>query len=270
VTLDGGRSWGELSQISSAVSSVDFISASQGWINGGGGLSVTADGGRTWQLVNGTDLPENVHVRFVDAVHGWAAASYNDTPDRAIGDSKVFATSDGGRSWALLNTPCGDSWSLALSPLDATTAWLACGGQPATAMQKKALHRTLDLGQNWELVSSDAMFWSGHLNGLSSLGEFSWMSTSRGGLYSSGDGGVSWQHIPTGVGCGDEFISAPQLLSADIGFVLAPKCGDLMHLLATRDRGITWSSLYPPPFLEACSTPELRRESDLCGDFPSQ
>jgi hypothetical protein len=72
--------------------------------------------------------------------------------------------------------------------------------------------------------------------------------------------------MQTGVNCGEEFTSDAQFLSAEVGFVIASKCGDVGHLLGTADGGETWSSLYPPPFLENCSTPELRSRPsrELC------
>src|SRR5438105_8214606 len=70
-TSDGGHSWTELSSTPTEVKSVDFISASQGWMSTAEGLFTTVDGGYSWEKV-GSGLPEGARVRFIDAIAGWA------------------------------------------------------------------------------------------------------------------------------------------------------------------------------------------------------
>ncbi len=144
---DAGHSWAELSQTPSEVRSLDFISASEGWMQSGGGLYSTTDGGHTWQVINSSDLPENARIQFVDSAHGWAVASFRDAPaQRALGDSRLFASSDGGVTWTNVETPCGQSFALGAALLEGASGWLACGGQPATAMEPKELYHTADAG----------------------------------------------------------------------------------------------------------------------------
>ena len=284
-TSDAGHSWVDLSQTPSEVRSLDFISGSEGWTQSGGGLYSTTDGGRTWQVINSSDLPENARIQFVDSAHGWAVASFRDAPTpRALGDSGLFASSDGGVAWTNVETPCGQSFTLGATFLDAASGWLACGGQPATAMEPKELYYTADAGQHWAPVSCacfdagmhgvpNTMPWSGYLTDTFFLDEtYGWMDATRGGLSATDDGGLTWNWVPTGVDCGDEFTTDAQLLSAEIGYVIASKCGGLTNLLGTTDGGVTWSLLYPSPFLENCSTPQLRSKQthDLCGDSPLQ
>jgi photosystem II stability/assembly factor-like uncharacterized protein len=282
-TSDAGHSWAELYQTPSEVQSLDFISGNQGWMQSGGGLYTTTDGGRTWQIINSSDLPKNARIQFVDRAHGWAVASFRDAPSpRALGDSRLFASSDGGLTWTNIETPCGQSFALGANLLDAASGWLACGGQPSGGMEPKELYGTADAGQHWAPVSCacfgpdthgvpNSMLWSGYLTDTFFLDEtHGWMDATRGGLSTTNDGGLSWQLVPTGVGC-EEFTSDAHFLSAEVGYVITT-CGALSHLLGTTDGGVTWSSLYPPPFLENCSTPELRSKPthDLCGDSPYQ
>ena len=274
-TSDGGHSWTELYQTPSEVQSLDFTSGSQGWMHSTEGLFATSDGGRTWQMVNSSDLPENARVQFVDEAHGWAAAIIH------LG-SQVFASDDGGHSWTLLATPCKYTWAIAVSFLDAATGWLACGGQPAGWDQDKELYKTSDAGQNWELVSSSSQarsaspplltaLWAGYLDSLIFVDEMhGWMGTNKGGLLVTNDGGISWEGLRTGVDCDSENLGHVRLLAVEVGYGIAYKCGGVTNLLGTTDGGVTWSSLYPSPFLESCSTPELRSKPtrDLCGDSP--
>jgi len=285
-TSDASHSWVELSQTRAEVRSLDFISGSEGWMQSGGGLYSTMDGGRTWQVINSADLPENARIQFVDSAHGWAVASFRDAPTpRALGDSRLLASSDGGVTWTNVETPCGQSFALGATLLDAASGWLACGGQPAGAMEPKGLYHTADAGQHWAPVSCacfgpdthgvpNRMPWSGYLSDISFLDEtHGWMDATRGVLKSTDDGGLSWKPLRNGLDCGDEFTSDAQLLSAEIGYVIAFRCGDLSNLLlSTPDGGVTWSRLYPAPLIENCSTPELRSKQtlDVCGDSPHQ
>ena len=110
------------------------------------------------------------------------------------------------------------------------------------------------------------MPWSGYLQDIFFLDEtHGWMDASRGGLSSTNDGGVSWGLLPTGLDCGDEFTSEAELLTLEVGYVIAG-CSGISRLLGTMDGGVTWSSLYPPPFIENCSTLGLRAKQghDLC------
>ena len=171
----------------------------------------------------------------------------------------------------------GDASLFALA-LCSSTGWLACGGQGATIMEAKGLYRTSDFGQHWEPVSC-ACFGSdtqsvpntlpsvGHLLDIYFLDEsHGWLDSGRGGLFSTGDSGLTWRWVPTGVPCAEEFTMEAHFLSADDGYVIASRCGGTGNLLSTADGGTTWSSLYPAPFLESCSTSELRAKQghDLC------
>ena len=276
-TSDGGRSWAELSQVPSGVSSLDFISSSQGWMHNGGGLFATADGGGTWQVVNNSDLPDNARVQFVDDTHGWATAVIH------LG-SQVFTSSDGGHTWMSVTPPCQTAWAVDVSFLDTTTGWLVCGGQPAGQWEDKELYKTSDAGESWELISSSSQaraasppfltaLGAGYLDSLVFVDELhGWMGTNKGGLLATNDGGISWEGLPVGVRCESETLSHVRMLAADAGYGVAYKCGGVTNLLGTQDGGVTWSSLYPSPFIENCSTPELRSKStqDMCGDSPYQ
>jgi photosystem II stability/assembly factor-like uncharacterized protein len=267
-TSDGGHSWTELSSTPTEVKSVDFISASQGWMSTGEGLFATLDGGHNWEKI-GNGLPEGARVRFIDASRGWAVVK------QGVG-SYLSASTDGGQTWSSVDIPCRDTLRMGADLIDSSTGWLACGGQGATIMEAKGLYRTRDFGQHWEPVSCacfganpqgvpNTMPSSGHLYDIYFLDEsHGWLDSGRGGLSATEDGGLSWRSVPTGVLCAEEFTTEAHFLSAQVGYVIASRCGGVGNLLSTTDGGTTWSSLYPPPFLENCSTPELRQGHDPC------
>jgi photosystem II stability/assembly factor-like uncharacterized protein len=175
-TADGGETWTELSKAPTEVPSIEFMSPSYGWLSTRDGLFSTTDGGETFQQINETDLPDdaNARVQFIDADHGWAVVGEKL-------DFSLWGTSDGGHTWSKLEMPC-QALRLGASLVDARTGWLACGGQPATAMSPKELYRTRDFGGHWEPVSCaclgsnthgvpDTMPASGHLRDVFFLDE---------------------------------------------------------------------------------------------------
>jgi photosystem II stability/assembly factor-like uncharacterized protein len=97
-TSDGGVTWTTRNiWTRDFFPTIDFISATEGWVTGGNpdgttfALEHTRDGGKTWGLVNAR-LPVgpqgNFAVYFVDSKNG-----------RLGTNQAIFKTSDGGRSW---------------------------------------------------------------------------------------------------------------------------------------------------------------------------
>ncbi len=259
-TADGGQSWSAVTSFDEPVISLDFTSLEHGWLATEEALVDTADGGRTWNPVAEPSGSSPIRdVLFIDGDRGWLV--YN---------GGIITTLDGGSTWSPIADPC-TLRPPALTFVDALNGWAGCGGVGATAMQPKQLYRTTDAGQDWQLIScacfdtqtpivAGKMPWRGHLTGLSFFDEtHARMSSNGGGLDATTDGALSWKFLPTGVDCGEEFISASQLLSPKMGYVIA-EYGAITRLLGTRDGGSTWSSLYPS-LIESCSTPELRASS---------
>lgn len=77
-----------------ALTGIQFISASRGWVVGLNRILATSDGGQYWTVQELGKL-RLVSVDFVDDQHGWA-----------VGASTVLTTSNGGRHWDTLSEPC--------------------------------------------------------------------------------------------------------------------------------------------------------------------
>ena len=121
-TTDGGKSWQRLSfpgngdiDAQEPFSTVDFVTASQGWVAGAGGVEATTDGGRDWSAQLETASPV-VELSFADVDHGWALTS-----------DQLFSTSDGGQRWSVL--PAIDLGAFAWVQFVSTTFGVAmvCG-----------------------------------------------------------------------------------------------------------------------------------------------
>jgi photosystem II stability/assembly factor-like uncharacterized protein len=128
VSSDGSR-WRQLgSPPRGRILSADFVSAKRGYVvrNDGDVLS-TANGGRSWKLLNGVGRDDVSRVSFGDARHGFLMLA----TDSGLGG--VLRTSDGGRTWR--------PQVLGPEPLAAVLAMGAEGGA-ARAGRTGELHAT--------------------------------------------------------------------------------------------------------------------------------
>jgi photosystem II stability/assembly factor-like uncharacterized protein len=147
-------------------------------------------------------------VRFFDPRHGLIA----------LGDPmETFRTSDGGANWALVKTPVYFSSSLVFA--DALHAWFLGWGK-SSDQTVPSLFSTDDGGDTW-IAHGPAPQWS--LTAKGAHPNFAFRNPSEGwsgGLaaeptvYSSADGGASWQPriLPSPCGVGKPFATGPQPL----------------------------------------------------------
>lgn len=273
ITSDGGRTWTEIYESNIHIRAIDFVSQEHGWFTTDDRLFTTNDGGYTW-LDTATDvgLAKITGLHFVDDSHGWIVST-----------TDMLATMDGGNIWQLRANPCPGRVvpGPRISFTDELNGWAICGGVPGAGNQNKWLFRTADGGHNWELFGASSLRSEtpaapgqiptyGYVSDIAFVDAKGWMATTRGGLYSSKDGGITWDFLPTALYCGDWFTSNPQLLSPSVGYLI-DSCGRRTVLFGTQDGGTRWSRLYPPPFLEACGTPESRMapvlKSSCCQPF---
>lgn len=110
-TSDGGKTWEEIDGgIFKTLYGVHFNDERQGWACGLDGLIVgSSDGGRTWATLHGeADLGglEQVGARAGANNPHLYAIDVDGQQGLAVGDnSSVFSSSDGGRTWSVVNVP---------------------------------------------------------------------------------------------------------------------------------------------------------------------
>lgn len=273
-TVDGGRHWApQNSPVSCRLASVCFLDEQHGWAAGGavnpftpattGVVLRTRDGGHTWSHEHKLALPAVARIKFFNATHGIAVGQAS-----AYFPSGVYATSDGGRSWAALPAGKGGAW-LTGDFVDPNTGALA-GRASALAVVKqrgvepvaadfgiRALHQmrlagpgggwlvgdgglvltSRDMGKNWQTTEADippALREQFDFCALAVQGPHCWIAGSPGTrVLHSGDGGRTWDVADTGQPLP---IRGLHFVDASRGYAV----GDLGTILATSDGGRTW------------------------------
>lgn len=248
-TADGGATWQAVGQIKSTrptPEGLDFVDSKTGWIpldvGAGpvaGGLSVTRDGGKTFQVVGRTsdsvsELAQKItsarEVGFATAQQGWAIGS-----DVNHGDY-LLKTGDGGGTWTQVYPAPGPTQDISFT--DAKT-----GFGLGELSDPGAVLKTADGGKSWQTVASFTgeyvtyrLSFTGAAEGWLLAGK---IGTADGALtvLHTADGGKTW----SGTG------SLPAVSSPDYFRFFDPKNGVLADggnalLYRTSDGGKTWQS----------------------------
>lgn len=198
-TDDGGRSWrAARSPSDDTLRDIFFTDDRTGWIvcerdlfrlrtndEQRSYLLKTEDGGATWRRVE--LLKSDVNVRlvrvvFADAEHGWSFGE----------EGALFATADGGRTWARQRVPTRNLL-LGASFRDARRGWLVGAGGTF-------LHTT-DGGETWLAgsVAGPTARPAPRINAVSFIDERrGWAVGSGGAVYATADGGRSWRALDAG------------------------------------------------------------------------
>ena len=247
VTKNGGRTWTATRSHVRGVYGIDFVSATQGFaLTDRFVLLQTDDGGASWHRVHrfprGSSRRADAFSRgvvFPDADDGWVTTLRG-----------LYRTRDGGRTWAALDYPCG-KYDHPVGPAftDAANGYVVCGGQPATDMQQKSIYVTDDGGDTWKLRAGSTIFSLSRRNPLPAIGGAKGLvfrtegsgvlTSSRGGIDRTDDGGYSWRTILF-----TDDVDTPVDVSwpaKDRIYALAFHAG----LLRSDDGGAHWTIVYP-------------------------
>lgn len=182
--------------------------------------------------------------------------------DLAGGQSYVLKTTDGGTAWnAVSGIPFTDfqSWPNFIHFQDAMNGVLMSDPTPSPSnpVPHFEIYRTADGGNQWTRVSAGQIPSSlfdefGVAAAYDAIGDHIWFGTSSGRIFSSRDGGASWESTDTGV----DFINFVSFSDTLTGIVATPP----FELSLTEDGGQTWTDITPPGgftfFVSAAMVPE--------------
>ncbi|NOZ07420.1 MAG: hypothetical protein GXO91_00920 [FCB group bacterium] len=170
------------SDISENINAVDFITESEGFVVGEGGLLyATNDGGDSWvQQDSGT----NTDLYDVSCI--------SDSVVIAVGGGGlIIRTVNGGNTWTNVPTPTGLTWDLNSVSIDPAGNGII-GGAAQTILT------TGDLGVNWEIVQTDMM--GGSFPGAQMVDENLGFLYGQNSIFApliarTTDGGASWNFV---------------------------------------------------------------------------
>ncbi len=186
---------------------VQFVTARIGWAVGSrcaaagqtcqGVVLATGDGGATWSQRVIAGAPLN-GLQFLDTQNGWA-----------FGPTALYATTDGGVTWARVRLPAGLQGvaSLSASFVTPTDGWLTvhfqdCGGQGCGVR----IYATADGGATWRRIAANAasggpvpggLAWAEYIAGGDLGGGHGWMlaQTPAAVMQATADGGHTWSRL---------------------------------------------------------------------------
>ena len=245
--------------------SYDFVTPAAGWALVEEGTTAvprfwifkTTDGAKHWQVQftrsAGPPTAGALKIQFFDRDHGLIALG---------GTGAVYRTGDGGAHWTALTMPSFSYSSLYFS--DHLHGWvLGTVLSPDQRTADSQFFSTSDAGDHWVALPQPPAWQFAGKGGFSSFAfrgpSEGWMGAAtpdRATVYSSLDGGTTWQAHPLPVTAGKGGLAdgaAPLLLSS---VYLLPGAGVLVVAedlnaglvgLTSFDGGGTWRHLPPPP-----------------------
>jgi photosystem II stability/assembly factor-like uncharacterized protein len=234
----------------------------------------TADSARTWADVTPSAARPMLATTFgsqaldpVDSEHAYLAvtAATQDTSNSVVNTTAVFATVDGGRTWAETTLVRAAGTVTQVSFADARHGWLLLDTvDSATGQSLPCLFRTTDGGRHWSPAATAPPPGSGGMNDFcQKLGmtfptaTTGWLNIRcRSGAYIvvTHDGGSTWTKQPLPVPAdpcaspsGPCDITGPQFTGGAGFLTVAPETSTpAASLLVSHDAGHTWQPLTLP------------------------
>ena len=186
-------------------------------------------GGQIW---NNQPLPvtgQRIRLARIGTADGWAAAIEH-------GQAVLARTTDGGRTWERLATPCRGT-SVTIDFPDKGDGWLACYGDETTSKPSNALYHSQDAGALWQpvgtiRVGSDATS-PAAITAIDFVSaKVGWAVDAGGHLLETEDAGRSWSDR---LNAGESLV-AVQFIGDTSGWALGSR-----HVWRTVDAGQTWN-----------------------------
>jgi hypothetical protein len=177
-----------------------------------GGVWMTADGGATWECRSkGMRAeympPDRAYDPNIQDPHRLAQCPADPEALWVQHHNGIFRSTDGGREWGEIKDvkPAVFGFAVAVHPRDANRAWFVPAKKDECRIPvdgKMVVTRTSDGGKTFETLTNglpqehcyDLVY--RHALAVDATGERLVMGSTTGGLWTSEDGGDSWQRLP--------------------------------------------------------------------------
>jgi len=218
-----------------------------------GGIWKSFDGGINWNPIFDDQEVMSIGALAIapsDSNVVWAGTGEAFIRSNVSQGMGIYKSEDAGKTWQSMGLEkTGRIGRIVIDPRDPDVVFAAAMGHLYGPQQERGIYRTLDGGKNWERVlfvdentgGSDIVMDPNNprilFAGMWQMLIKSWGRWSGGpgsGLYTSRDGGDTWQHL-TGNGL-------PDTEMGNIGVAIAPSDSDTVYaLIETEDEGL-WRS----------------------------
>jgi photosystem II stability/assembly factor-like uncharacterized protein len=208
-TSDGGQTWTE--QTRPETTQTQAFAGSGGyqlWLTSLAG-AVSADSGQRWSQLPAFPAPLATQVPDL----GWQAAPPSALLGYAGSGSQVWASGDGGRTWAASTVPGGDASPLATAALGGGGTAYAVSGPDAQCLSAGQVNKVQKLKPGWKPPSGASV------------------------LYASTDGGARWSASGLVLPFGVQYFAAMAASGSRIALIDA--CG---RLELSSDAGAHWTA----------------------------
>jgi ELWxxDGT repeat protein len=266
-TNDGGKTWQKISSVSGgSLTSIHFKNAEKGFLIGNGVMYKTNDRGKTWASSYGPWNATIVGIASQDADLYISCGSTYGYYDRG---RALFVSHDEGSTWETLSkldrrdiyamsfasdnvgfvcseynhvktTDGGVTWK----PVSWTTQMFGVHFLDESVVyfaDRENIYRSTDGGESITKIyttptSSEYYRPLGRFYGATADLIFNYSSTNSS-LYRSGDGGLSWTYVDTGL---QSYLRDIHFISSTTGFIV-----DLFgSVYKSTDGGLTWNNVY--------------------------
>jgi photosystem II stability/assembly factor-like uncharacterized protein len=251
-TRNAGRDWVIVHRFTAAPDgasngeSVRFFDLRRGYVESGGRVERTLDGGRRWAPVRtacrGAE-PGWIAASFVDLEHGFEACG--SVPGAGSQWKELYATDDGGRTWSLRaeSSPPGQREARTALPVSGYVGGLDFTNREVgfIALDRGGVAMTADGGRRWRMVLVHSDYWADSF----------WLDARTGfvleyaDLLTTTDGGLDWRTPPLTVAQ----VESPTFSSPRDGIALETPdiLGRAGLVVASSDGGRNWHPLSTVP-----------------------
>ncbi len=255
-TYDGGQSW-EFFDVPLGTALIQFLDNDTGFAMSDLGAAAgsqavailkTTDGGATWEVIFShqggieQDLPfsgQKYGMTYSDPSHVWIGGSIP-----MQGYIYLYASQDGGKTWAYQDIPLPDTFSDFFTGVNAPIFFSETDGILPVDLYgssySRIFYHTTDGGVTW--TPGERVISLGLYSPVSFETIFLWTGSPK--LYVSRDSGQTWQTIETNLDI-SAILVGMQFADENTGWAITSPNGAETSLYKTTDGGATWTLIIP-------------------------